>query len=125
MFRARSLLLFLVCWAVGGQELSRKSAQFDPIELQGKRDVLKKVRSISWESTAEREKVITSNITQNIINQPGVHLDDINIWNPYIVAKIWSPDKRKLLNVTIDCEEDITVYMTAVLAGQQWALKSK
>ncbi|XP_017764757.1 PREDICTED: nose resistant to fluoxetine protein 6-like [Eufriesea mexicana] len=124
MFGERLLGLFLVFLSVSGLKLIEKTAHFYNDELKVNNDILKKNHSTSWEKHMKIKEVIQSSIAEDIVNRSILHLNDLNIWNPYMLANFWSHyDIRKSLNVSSDCEKDITNYMTALLKGDKWALK--
>ena len=64
-----------------------------------------------------------SNITEDPDNRSISFLYDLNVWNPYTMAKFWDFEARKFLNVSANCEKDMTEYLTALLAKEEWALK--
>lgn len=125
MFGDRFLVLFLVLFSVNGLKLIEKTAHFDNDELKVINDASKKNHSTSWKKHMKMKEVIHSSITEDIVNRSILQLNDLNIWDPYMVANFWNHDTRKSLNVSLDCEEDIANYMTALLKGDKWALESK
>ena len=55
-----------------------------------------------------------------------VDVDEIlEIWNPKSVAHFWNLRTPENLNITKLCEDNVSVYLTGVLNGENWALKSK
>lgn len=56
----------------------------------------------------------------------AIDLDEmLEIWNPNNVLKIWDSRLHKNLNISDNCDLDISKYLTGVSKGENWALKSE
>lgn len=54
----------------------------------------------------------------------AIDLDEmLEIWNPNNVLKIWDSRLHKNLNISDNCDLDISKYLTGVSKGENWALK--
>ncbi|XP_026669929.1 nose resistant to fluoxetine protein 6 isoform X2 [Ceratina calcarata] len=110
-----SILIF-ACWSADGLKSSEGSVQFDGNELKPMNNVSKINRTISLEKYSADEIVSNATLTDRTM----LHLDELNIWNLHVLTKLWN---RGSLNLSIDCEADMTNYMTGLSLGEEWALK--
>ena len=49
----------------------------------------------------------------------------LEIWNPRNVINFWDTRTLENLTVTDECDQDISLYLTGVSNGENWALRSK
>lgn len=116
-----SFVLLLTSGLVAGLKSNEKPGKFENDQLKVNTNILKGNHNIFLQSDQR-----LSNITEDPDNNRSMSfLYDLNVWDPYTMAKFWDFEARKFLNVSANCEKDMTEYLIALLAKEEWSLKSK
>ncbi|XP_076673729.1 O-acyltransferase like protein-like [Andrena cerasifolii] len=110
MFVGHLLLLPLALCFASGFKLSEN-------EWKTNNDTSQRDRIDSPEAYEEDEQVFPSNASVSPWNEL------VDIWSPYLMAKLWHRDARESLNISAACGKDVTDYIAALSARKQWALK--
>ncbi|XP_043254227.1 nose resistant to fluoxetine protein 6-like [Colletes gigas] len=116
--RAEHLLLLLfTCWSVNGLDLAKRIVQFDNDESKTNSEILQTNYDNSVKNYVDQTKVVRLNVS-------ALDWDDfVNVWSPHAMARLWNRDDRKSLNISTNCDRDVTDYTEGLSMEDQWALK--
>ncbi|XP_076232881.1 nose resistant to fluoxetine protein 6-like [Calliopsis andreniformis] len=105
----QSLLLFFIPYFVSG--------------FLNLKNELKTNNEISQRSQNDSSEPFTSTTEINGVNATLAWDDLIDIWSTSSMMKLLKSVPRKSLNISTNCERDVTDYTMALSVGELWALK--